>query len=242
MVSFSNYEEVKKMLCVEVIGKTRNEELLEAIPHRDIEDLAIVYSIRRREAINLEDSIIIGTFITNQMMETYGVSRDQLHIDAMENSQRFQPAVFGSLDAIMAKLVAEITGSPVPVEPIEPILYVISNEEHFRGASALFYPGFADQVAKELGGNFYILPASIDEMLVLRESFECEAEELSRIVKQVNDSVVDPSDQLSDNVYHYDADARIFELGSRYETRKAEQKREKMKERSDRKSNEPELM
>ena len=40
------------------------------------------------------------------------------------------------------------------------------------------------------------------------------------MVSEINRTVVDPSEQLADSVYHYDAGERIFELGSKYEERR----------------------
>ena len=45
---------------------------------------------------------------------------------------------------------------------------------------------------------------------------------LEDMVHEVNRTQVDPSEQLSDSVYHYDSKERIFELGSKFEDRKAE--------------------
>ena len=47
------------------------------------------------------------------------------------------------------------------------------------------------------------------------------------MVRSVNAAEVSPSEQLSDNVYHYDGKDRVFELAEKYEARKTERQTEK---------------
>jgi hypothetical protein len=59
-----------------------------------------------------------------------------------------------------------------------------------------------EQVRERLGEDFYILPSSIHELLVLPRSM-MDANELQEMVKCVNATVVNPEDVLSDGVYAY---------------------------------------
>ena len=47
------------------------------------------------------------------------------------------------------------------------------------------------------------------------------------MVRSVHAAEVSPSEQLSDNVYHYDGKDRVFELAEKYEARKTERQTEK---------------
>ena len=42
------------------------------------------------------------------------------------------------------------------------------------------------------------------------------------MVKEVNATQVEPADQLTDHVYHYDSQNHIFELADKYEERQRE--------------------
>lgn len=53
----------------------------------------------------------------------------------------------------------------------------------------------------------------------MSDSIEMRASELKEMVTQINDSEVSPEERLTDNVYHYDAEARVFEKASQYEQR-----------------------
>ena len=63
--------------------------------------------------------------------------------------------------------------------------------ENEYGASALFYPGFLEQVAKRFRGKFFILPSSIHELILVPDYGE--------------DVKVTEEDFLSNSVYNYDA-------------------------------------
>ena len=49
-------------------------------------------------------------------------------------------------------------------------------------------------------------------MLIIPDSAGIDRSELSEMVRQANQSVVEPKDVLTDNVFHYDRDEKKFEL------------------------------
>ena len=50
----------------------------------------------------------------------------------------------------------------------------------------VFYPEFMDNMGELLGNDFFILPSSIHEMLVLPDDGQVDAEMLRDMVKEVN--------------------------------------------------------
>ncbi len=79
-----------------------------------------------------------------------------------------------------------------------------------------------DQAAERAGGDFFILPSSIHEVLIVPDNGEMKLPELEAMVRDVNATQVAPPDKLTDSVYHYDAREKIFELGEKFVERKAE--------------------
>ena len=108
-------------------------------------------------------------------------------------------------------------------------LYVATTEREMYGAGVLAVPSFFDDAAEKLDGNFYVLPSSVHEILLLPDRFAPEPQLLKEMVQDVNANEVDPKDRLSDNVYHYDAKERIFELAEKYERRMEEKSKDKKK-------------
>ena len=104
----------------------------------------------------------------------------------------------------------------------EDTLYVATVQGMNYGAGVLAYPGFLDDAAEKLGGDFFILPSSIHEVLLMRDDGGIKAQELKDIISSVNKSEVMPEERLSDHAYRYDTKAHAFELAERFEARKRE--------------------
>ena len=75
-------------------------------------------------------------------------------------------------------------------EPIAPedigSMYVLTNTSGSLGAAALFYPDVKDKAAELLGSDYYILPSSVHEVILVPESPGINAAELCDMVKQAN--------------------------------------------------------
>ena len=210
-----NYEAAKKYLCFDVVGSDRNTDILEKVPHTDKENISMVYRLQLDSTENGAATVLI----TNAMMEQFGVTKEQLHADAMENAQEIRPADFRTMAAVMA----EMMGMPEEMmADMAPPMYVATNQDKVQGAAVMFYLDFMDQAAKGLGGDIFILPSSVHEVLILPDDGNMNAQELKEMVTSINASEVAPEDRLTDNVYHYDAQERIFELGEKFEARQAE--------------------
>lgn len=167
-------------------------------------------------------------------MEMFGVSPEQLHADAMKSTQEILPVTVEHLSEVMAGSIRQqMLADGLPEEeiasyleqmviPEEADMLVVSNEIRTAGASAIFYPDVLDQVAEKAGGNFFILPSSTEEVLVLPDNGRMNYRELDAMVCEVNDAQVAECEQLGNHVYHYDTEGKVFEKAAVYEARQAE--------------------
>lgn len=79
------------------------------------------------------------------------------------------------------------------------------------GAAAIFYPGQMECIAKLMKGDYFILPSSIHETLIMPDNGEySSSKDLKKMVIEVNSTEVNPSEKLSDEIYHFDAKTKIF--------------------------------
>jgi len=69
-----------------------------------------------------------------------------------------------------------------------------------------------------------MLPSSVHEFILIKDDGKPNAKELNKMVKNVNETVLDPRDFLSDQCYHYDAKEKKFETGLAYAARINERK------------------
>lgn len=102
-------------------------------------------------------------------------------------------------------------------------MYTATNQHKTDGAAVMFYPGFMDHVAKELGGDIFILPSSVHEVMIVLDDGNLDAQELKEMAVSINTSEVAPDNQFTNNVYHYDAQKKIFETVEKFEARNIKQ-------------------
>ena len=90
-------------------------------------------------------------------------------------------------------------------------LYVLTNKSRMFGAACMMYPDVFKNATLEIKGDFYVLPSSIHEVLLLPSDNVFDAEGLGRLVREINENQVEPYEVLSNNVYYYDSEKE--ELG-----------------------------
>ncbi len=213
-----DYEKVKDRLFIRVSDAQANKDYLANLPYKTVDGLAVTYHI----AMNGMEGANASAAITNQMMEEYGVTREQLHADALANAKEMLPARYTSMAAMMMGLAAEAGFDQNLMEeapPGVPMLMVLTNNQGLNGAAAIFYPGQLDQVAEGFHSDFFILPSSVHEVLILPDDKATDYRNLEMMVQQINEAEVAPQDRLSDHVYHYDAKEQVLEKAETYEHR-----------------------
>lgn len=104
-------------------------------------------------------------------------------------------------------------------------VFVTTVPDAINGAGVIAYPDFMEQVVAKLGGDFFDLPSSIHEIILLPDDGQVKAAELKTMVMEINEAEVRPEDRLSDNVYHYDNREKIVEVTEKFEARQAQKKR-----------------
>ena len=73
------------------------------------------------------------------------------------------------------------------------------------GASVLAYEGVTEQIREMYGGDYFILPSSLHEVILVGDDGSMRGEDLKQMVMQANRTVVEPSDVLSDSVFYFGA-------------------------------------
>ena len=208
----TDYETVKNNLVMQVVPVEPNKEMLENIPHKTVEDIAVVYRVELPGRADGSAS----TLVTNKLLEEYGVTAEQLHMDAVTAQLTNHPPVLKNMSEMMAEMSGGMFDMP------ESPMWVATVEGGVNGASVTQLPDFLQQAAERLGGDFFVLPSSVHEVLFIRDDGSFERDQLESMVRGVNATEVSEADFLSDSVYHYDSDDHIFEKAVTFESRVAE--------------------
>ena len=205
--SLKDYEQVKNHLFIRVSSPEGNEEIMADSPHRFEADLLMTYHIYMPS----QDVGFMSARVTNQMMESYGITEQKMHDDAVVSTAKLMPPRVQS----MMKM---LTG----IEEEEPQMIIVTNEQGTLGAGALFCTGVMDQVKEVMKGDYFILPSSQHEVIAVPDNGSFERSALESMVREANHTVVDLTDKLSDEVYHYDSRNRLFERADAFEKRTQE--------------------
>lgn len=224
-----DYDRVKKNIFMRLSAAEKNTDVLEHAPHIRKEDLAITFHIM----LDQSDKGTATTMINDNMMEAYGIDLDQLYQDALLNSPVICPAQIENMgEALSRMMVEDMKSAGAPPELIQEMekdlaesnknnpMTIITNDRLVDGASAIFYPGVMDLVGERMKGDYFILPSSVHETLVVPDDGRVSLQELTDMVKEVNMTQVNPEDQLTDQVYHYDTADHVFEKAETFAERK----------------------
>ena len=201
---FGDYEIVKGKLFIRVSNMEAVKDRLDGVPHKEVCDLVMTCHID----VGTLDGANANALVTNALLERYGVTAEQLIQDAISNSVETKPVKVQTLFGILT----ELSGVEPERDENSENIYVVTNKYGAYGAAALFYPETMARVGKLLGGDYFILPSSIHEMLVLKDDGNQNTEQLAEMVYSVNREQVAPAERLSDHVYHYSCETGTFEI------------------------------
>ena len=194
---FEHFEKVKDRICFRLINTERNRVLLEDVPNVPFLDLSIVFFYAYHGEEIGDGSILIH----NNHMEKWQTSTGELMKLALENT----PRLFGGTAMSMLETMREMVGDMEELleDAENSPMTVISNHQRVNGAGVILYPHVLEEVARKAGGNLYVLPSSVHEMIVLPESQVPDADFLRNLVSEVNRTQVDAPEVLSDTLYYF---------------------------------------
>lgn len=138
--------------------------------------------------------------VSREMELMWNVSLEEVFAKAKENMERLFPACIVPMSELLGELIG-ICSVNAEEDPVP--FYVLTNRKGTMGATTLLYQGVLNQFAETVGSDFYIIPSSVDELILLPDMEGMDAETLNEMVKQVNYEVVSEEKQLSDHVYRY---------------------------------------
>ena len=191
-IPIENYESgIKEKLFIRMSNALDNQEFLKGVPHKIVNDLAITYHI----LLDTEGDEYKTTTITNDLLDTFGVSQDVLHNDAVRNSQRIFPVLIEPLVSILNQ-----SGFPIHTDTDA---IVVSNSCLFNGASAIMYPGVIENIAQKLGDRFFMFPSSIPEVICMKYDDRFTSDYLNDLVCDINERTLKKEEVLSNHIYQY---------------------------------------
>ncbi|MBR3244373.1 MAG: hypothetical protein IKF90_17060, partial [Parasporobacterium sp.] len=189
------------------------------------DDLAITYHVMLGE----NNGTVVSAPVTNDLLKHYGISVEQLHEDALKSSEQvMQPTIHPMSDLLSSMTIyggqgiSQTEGFDAQLESISfdgPNMTVLSNKMTMFGAAAIAYDGMLDKIAEKAGTDLIVIPSSLHEVIILPDNGIFDYKDLENMVQEVNRYEVRPEDKLSDHLYHYDREGKMFEKAMDFKER-----------------------
>lgn len=181
-------KERKNAIVMNLINTKRNRKLLKQIPHKEIMDLSIIYRIIMQQA----DCGLMTVLVDNRILEELELTQEELEQLAYQNTSRLFPA---------------------EISKMADFLYVMTNSQKIHGAAAMMNREAMDRLADKIGGNFFLIPSSIHEVLAVPEK-ESDANSLALLLEEGNRVCSAENEVLSDTIYYYDREKKEFSMAA----------------------------
>lgn len=191
-------EKMLETVVYRIMNRDANAELLDKIPHMRIMDLAAAYYC----ILDQEYGYYMGTFISWEYCGYFGIHKEELDAAARRNTEA---------GGFITRKFSEILGLPEEIRPVPDLMYVMTNQAALYGAAIILYGDYFRSLAEQTGGELYILPSSIHELIAVPAT-DGDLAGLQDIVKEVNgkEEAISPHEVLSDNVYRYSRDGGLM--------------------------------
>ena len=150
----------------------------------------------------------VRTCINYEQMNEMGLNEKTLMETALRNSMQKHPP-----------LLLAFEGKQIGTENLlyrtegireGEIMHVLTTKDFMLGAIALFYPGIQERLSNIMGGNYYAVPSSVHEFIILPESDQYDENILAQMLFEANREVVNKDDVLTDTLYYYDSELGLL--------------------------------
>lgn len=211
-----SFRDARHRIVYKLIHRQSNQSFLEQVPFLPFLDLAIVFYI----LVSAETREELTVTITRAHINMWQTTEDALMEAASVNTPLLYRCRCVALEEMVGELMREaaepdISDSqpaglllqPPFQENTSPLpMYILTNHKRLNGAACLLYDHVLETFAEQAGRNFFILPSSIHETILVPHLEYLDREALNNMVREVNQTYVQPWDRLSDHVYYYTAD------------------------------------
>ena len=192
----------KKSLFVKLVNTERNESLVEHSISKEFLDLSAVV----RVILKMDKEGMSSMALSKKDAENLGMTEEEIYAAALANTLRLFPPKLMNLWGYVEQNI----GIGLPYEEDEVTTYILTNQKEVDGAFYLMSQELVGAIAEMLEDDLYILPSSVNEVLLVRASeVKDGVDGLKTMVWDVNETIVAEKEILSYSVYHYDKEHGI---------------------------------
>lgn len=192
-----DFRKVQNRISYKLISHSKNQHLLSDIPHLPYLDLDITFYILI-EDVNCQNATIP---ITNSLVKLWNTNVETLFQLAQKNSPFLLPYDFSPLNDVIRRLLGE--SDSIPNSYTDTIMSVLTNSIRTFGAACILYDNLLSKIGETLQENYFILPSSIHEVIIVPESQSPKREEIDSMIREINETQIAKEEVLSDHAYYF---------------------------------------
>lgn len=193
---YTDYKKVRDCIACKLVNYERNKSILNRVPYRKFLDLAVVYYCRIDHPLIGRGNILVQ----NTHLERWGVDLEELHDTAVTNTVRLCPyeliGIEDMLEDMLGLKIGEEAARALP-------LYVLTNTDKFYGAVNMMFDSILEAIAEKLDSDYYILPSSIHECMIIPVLEGLKIKDLHQMVHDINVKHVACEEVLGESIYCY---------------------------------------
>lgn len=197
MLGCFDLHNIKDRIFLRLVNYNKNKQMLEEVPYIPFFDLAVTF----RYLVKQDEEGIASAILKNRELEELGLNLEELYRLARKNTERLFP-----YDLMLMGEMLSFDESKYPN------MYVLTNKRRVNGATYMIYQNVLSDFADRVAENFYIIPSSIHELLLVPEGDMPDIDTMKQTISYVNEHAVSEMDYLSDSLYYYDRDKRIIKI------------------------------
>lgn len=201
---FLQWNNVKPKIVMKLINLKENEEYLKNIVYVPFHDLAIVFCV----LVEMDSHGCASCVIKNEFLNVWNVTKEEIYEIAKENTPKLLPYNMIPLSSIVDEFDCfnEFLELMKFME-IEKEIFILTNKFHTFGTSSILYEDMLETIIKEVGKDFFLIPSSIHEWIIIPNSLY-EKEIIDEIIKEVNDTLLKDDEILGNHCYYYDSETK----------------------------------
>lgn len=196
---FTDFDNVKNRIIFKLVNYERNSELLTKVPHIKYLDLALVFNC----FIESSPQSCATILIHHHHLSFWNISAEDLYSLALKNTPELLPYQMQDMSEIVADLFHDTLTEQFPDVFCPSPMYVLSNITKLNGAGCILYEDLLSDIAEKVDSDFYIIPSSIHEVLIIPTAYAAPYEAICGMVQEINTSQLTREEVLSDSVYYY---------------------------------------
>ena len=204
-----HYDTIQDKIVFKLVHTEKNRELLEGVPHIELLDLSIVFYV----LLDVNSQGTATMTVNNEHLQYWDVTADELLALARKNVTRLLPAELFTMQQTVDEILRAVPGKRKnllieSVTEADDFMYVLSNPIRSFGAACIVYPEVLDMAGQVLGEDYYVLPSSVHEVVLVPASKGLKPEDMNAMVTEINQTQVAEEEILSNHAYLYQREAR----------------------------------